>query len=294
MRFGPTPAADAAGAILAHSRKVAGRVFRKGRVLSVEDAAALVADGVDTVIAARLDAGDVPEDEAATRIAAAASGPGLAAAAAFTGRANLIADTAGVVVVDRDRLDRLNLLDEAVTVATLPPFTRVEPGQMAATIKIIPFAAPEAAVGAAERIAAEGGALVRVAPFRALAAALIQTRLPGMKDSVLDKTVAVTRARLAPLGAALVSETRTGHDAGAVAAAVRAALDGGAGLVLIAGASAIVDRRDVIPAGIEAAGGTVEHFGMPVDPGNLLLLGRVDPETLGLSDGLALHRLPDE
>ena len=49
----------------------------------------------------------------------------------------------------------------------------------------------------------------------------------------------------------------------------------GHGLVMVSGASAIVDRRDVIPAAIERAGGVVEHFGMPVDPGNLMLLGRV-------------------
>src|SRR5262249_57563189 len=47
----------------------------------------------------------------------------------------------------------------------------------------------------------------------------------------------------------------------------------GGKLVLIFGASAIPDRRDVIPAAIEAAGGNVEHFGMPVDPGNLMLIG---------------------
>ena len=35
-----------------------------------------------------------------------------------------------------------------------------------------------------------------------------------------------------------------------------------------------MDRRDVIPSGIAAAGGEVLHLGMPVDPGNLLLLAR--------------------
>ena len=44
---------------------------------------------------------------------------------------------------------------------------------------------------------------------------------------------------------------------------------GGAELVIVFGASAIADRRDVIPAAIERVGGSIEHFGMPVDPGNL-------------------------
>src|SRR5690606_28542062 len=38
----------------------------------------------------------------------------------------------------------------------------------------------------------------------------------------------------------------------------------------------IVDRNDVIGAGIVAAGGRLERLGMPVDPGNLLLIGELD------------------
>ncbi|MCC7271716.1 MAG: molybdopterin-binding/glycosyltransferase family 2 protein [Alphaproteobacteria bacterium] len=275
MKFGPVPVADAAGAILAHSRKAGGRTLRKGRVLTADDVAALAAAGVDSVVAARLDPDDVAEDEAARRIAAAAMGPGLTASAPFTGRVNLFAEHPGLAVVDPDRLDALNLVDEAITIATLPPNAPVAAGDMVATIKIIPFAAPGPAVDVVVAAASAAAPLIRVAPFRPLAARLIQTTLPGIKDSVLDKTVDVTRARVAGLGGTLAGEERTPHDPAAVAAAIARARAAGADLVLIAGASAIVDRRDVLPAGIEAAGGVVEHFGMPVDPGNLLLLGRL-------------------
>ena len=43
--------------------------------------------------------------------------------------------------------------------------------------------------------------------------------------------------------------------------------------MIVFGASAIADRRDVIPAAITDIGGRIEHFGMPVDPGNLMLIG---------------------
>lgn len=80
--------------------------------------------------------------------------------------------------------------------------------------------------------------------------------------------------RLDPAGATVVTEARVPHAAGAVADAIAGAIDGaGADLVVVFGASAIADRRDVIPTGIEAAGGRVAHLGMPVDPGNLLLVG---------------------
>ncbi len=58
-----------------------------------------------------------------------------------------------------------------------------------------------------------------------------------------------------------------------LADAIRAAQAERADPILVFGASAITDRRDVIPAAIERAGGQVVYFGMPVDPGNLLLLG---------------------
>ena len=283
MRFGEIPVGEAAGAILAHSLRFGATAFKKGRVLSASDVAALEAAGVSEIVAARLDAGDLREDEAADRIAAVVAGPNITASPAFTGRANLYAEARGLLVFDRDRLDRLNLVDEAVTLGTLPPFAIVEPRQMVATVKIIPFAVSEAAVARAAAFAAEGGELLRVAAFAPLRVALIQTRLPGLKESILDKTRAVTETRLAALGSALESEERCEHTVAELAPAIALAVDSGAELVLVHGASVIVDRRDVIPAAIEQAGGRIEHFGMPVDPGNMLLLGKLgDTPVLGL------------
>jgi molybdenum cofactor cytidylyltransferase len=283
MKFGEVALAEAAGAILAHSLRLGTAVLKKGRVLSPADIALIAAAGLDHIVAARLDPGDIREDAAATQIAAAAAGVGIATAPAFTGRANLFAEARGLFVVDRDRLDRLNLVDEAVTLGTLPPFAVVEPRQMVATVKIIPFAVPQAAVEAAAAFAADGGPLLRVAAFVPRRVALIQTRLPGFKESILDKTSEVTEQRLAALGCTLAAEERCAHAAADLAPRIAAAIEAGADMVLVHGASAIVDRRDVIPEAVVAAGGQIDHFGMPVDPGNLLLLGHVgDTPVLGL------------
>jgi molybdenum cofactor cytidylyltransferase len=280
MKFGAIPLDGAEGAILAHSVKLDRLALKKGRRLSAEDVSALRAAGAESVIAAKLEPGDVEEDEAARRVATAVAGPLLRVDKPFTGRVNLHAEQAGVVVVDRGRIDRLNLVDEAVTLGTLPAFASVRPGQMVATVKIIPFAAPQAAVERCVAIASEVGGLVRVAPYRPLDVALIQTRLPGTKESMLDKTVAITAERIAAAGGRLISEARAPHETAALAERIRAS---GGDLLLIAGASAITDRRDVLPAAIEAAGGKIEHFGMPVDPGNLLLLAHIGERTvLGL------------
>jgi len=276
MFFGPLPVAEAAGAILVHSQRLGRRTLKKGRVLSGDDIASLRQAGVGQVVVARLEVGDMPEDEAARRIAAAAAGDGVEAQAPFTGRANLYATVTGIAVVDRERVDRLNLIDEAVTIATVPPFALVAEKQMLATVKIIPFAAPAAAVEAAEQVARQKGPLIRIAALQPRRVGLIMTRLAQTKDGVLDKTAQVVGDRLQALGSSLVFEARCAHEHAAIAQAIAQARAQGADPVLIFGASAITDRRDEIPAGIVAAGGEILHFGMPVDPGNLLLLGRLD------------------
>lgn len=284
MNFGETPVDQAIGAILAHSHRADGINFSKGRVLSDEDVTRLKEAGVSTVVAARLDAEDMHEDEAAATVAKALAGEGIEVTAAFTGRCNHFAREAGLAVLDQERIDALNELDESVTVATLPPFARVEPRQMVATVKIIPYGAPRTAVARAVAVAKESNRpMVSVAPFQAMRAGLVQTKLPGTRDKVLDKAVATTTKRLTSLGSALKGERRVAHDAKAIAEALAELKSEGCDLFLIAGASAIVDRHDVVPEGIKAAGGKVIHFGMPVDPGNLLLTGEFDGKpVLGL------------
>jgi len=274
VRFGDTPVAEAEGAILAHSFRASGLNFAKGRKLSADDVSALARAGVASVIAARLDAEDLHEDAAATEVAAALAGVGIDVTAAFTGRCNHYARTAGLALIDQARIDRLNELDESVTVATLPPMSRVSARQMVATVKIIPYAAPRSAVARAIAAARGAEAAISVAPFRPLKAGLVQTRLAGTRDKVLDKAIVTTRERMTGLGGTLSGERRVAHEPQAIAGALAALRAEGCDLLLVAGASANVDRRDVVPLGIERAGGRVEHVGMPVDPGNLLVTAR--------------------
>jgi len=274
MIFGEFPVDDAAGATLAHSIRAGDNAFKKGRILSAADVAALKAAGIATVVAARLELGDVTEDDAARRVASPLAGPNLSATAPFTGRVNLFADVHGVVTID-PTIEALNRVNEGVTVATLPRWDIVQPKQMVATIKIIPFAVPEAVVAECERIGRAAVGAIAVAPFHPKTFGLIQTRLPGTKETVLDKTATVLAARVEGLDGRIDDEERCAHDTNAVSTALKKMAAGGCNVVLVAGASAIIDRRDVIPAAIEQAGGQVDHFGMPVDPGNLLLIGHI-------------------
>jgi len=272
MRFGTVPLASAKGGIVAHAIRIGALVLKKGSVIGEAELAALRAAGVAAITVARLDPGDVPENIAAAELAAAIGGAGVRVERAFTGRANLSADCAGLLVVDKPRIDALNAIDPDVTLATLAAYAPVLPGTMTATVKIIPFAISGETLDHALGVARADAPLVRIAPYRLRKIAVISTVLPGLAEKVVDKTLKVTAARLAPAQATIIAEKRVPHETAALAQALREVSDAGAELAIVFGASAITDRRDVIPAAIEAIGGRIEHFGMPVDPGNLMLV----------------------
>lgn len=279
MQFGTVPVETAQGAILAHAVRVGPRLFKKGRVLSPDDVAALAQAGVEQVAVARLEADDVPEDEAAARLAVPCAGAVVRTGAAFTGRANLYAAAPGLAQVDLARVEAINGIDEAITLATVAPFTRVIPRQLLATVKIIPFAAPRSALEQALRHLA-GGPAVTVAPFVSKRAALISTFLPSTNPAVLEKNRSAVDTRLTALGSEITFDRRVAHEPAALAGAIKDAHAASCDPILVFGASAITDRRDVVPAGLEHAGGVTLRFGMPVDPGNLLLLGALDGATV--------------
>ncbi len=282
MWFGPVEISAAVGTVLAHN--IAGldgaKALRKGRVLTAEDVAALAALGRTDVYVAKLDLNDVDENRAARRIGAALAGPGLKPAGPASGRNNLLASARGVLRVDVERLTQLNQID-GLTVATLHGNNPVRLRQIAATVKIVPFALPEASVAMAEAIANEAGPMLRVDPLKAARVAVVFSGSQSIKDRLLDDFAPLIE-RLEGLEAQVVRtdfvavETVEGERAlTRLLATLRSAVlrpD----LVVLAGETAIMDRHDSVPRALEAAGGSVEVVGAPVDPGNLLMLGDLD------------------
>jgi molybdenum cofactor cytidylyltransferase len=290
MKFGPVPPRQAEGATAVHTIRQGSLVLKKGTLVGAAEVAALEAAGIKDIVVARLEPGDVSEDHAAAEIAEAVAGAGVHVDRAFTGRANLFAENAGVLVVDKESIDRLNRVDEAITFATLAAYKPVVEGEMIATVKIIPFAVGQAALDASLKVADKP--FIRIAPYTIKKVGIVSTLLPGLATKVVEKTLRVTEDRLKPAGATIVAERRVPHEERAVAKAVDEVLTEGAELVVVFGASAIADRRDVIPAAVEAVGGTIEHFGMPVDPGNLMLIGHVKGQPILGAPGCA--RSPKE
>lgn len=271
MRFGPASPAEAVGGVTVHTLRQGSLVLKKGTTVGPAEVEALTRAGVKEIVVVRLDEGDVSEDVAAASIAQAVTGEGIHVERAFTGRANLFAARPGILVIDRAAVDRVNGVDEAITFATLSAYKPVVEGEMIATVKLIPFGVEGKLRDAAVKAAGHGA--LRIAPYVIRKVGIVSTLLPGLSPKVIEKTLRVTADRLAPAGATIIAERRVPHDEKVLAAAIKELLALGAELVIVFGASAIADRRDVIPAALTDVGGTIEHFGMPVDPGNLLLVG---------------------
>lgn len=275
MKFGEIPVAEAQGAILAHSVKHKSGMFKKGRVLTSADIGLLEESGVAQVFAARLSEDDVPEDKAAETVAKAIAGEGTTVQAPFTGRANLHAHRRGLVVIDGDRVRTFNRVHESLTLATSAPFEIVEERQLVATVKVIPFAVPRDMLE--EGLSVIGSdPLIRVESFKHRKAGLVITKLPQTKPSLIVKSEEAIRERIAALDGELAEVMVVDHAVAPVSDAVSALHGKNLNPILIFGASAIVDRGDVIPAALEQAEGEVVHLGMPVDPGNLMMFGRLE------------------
>ena len=275
MKFGPVPLEEARGAIMAHSQRVGERMIRKGSVLDEAALTALREAARNEVIVARLEPGDVPEDIAADRLAQPLVSPLLARSRAATGRVNLTAEAPGLLRVDTAMINRLNTIDKSLTLGTLPDYAIVAPKDLVATVKIIPFSVPGNVLAVAEALIRQAGSPLALYPFHHLKVGLVVTELPGLKDSVTEKTIAATEQRVTQLTGSLLPPLHTPHEESPIGKALQSLISQGADLLLVVGASAVVDRRDVGPSGIVQAGGEILHFGMPVDPGNLICLGRI-------------------
>lgn len=273
----------ATGKLLAHNVvDDAGRkVLRKGTPIDSEALARLRELGHSQVWIADLAPDDVPENDVARRLAGVVGGPGTEISSLSTGRANLQATRSGILKVQAEALRRINALP-GVAIATRPSNVTVTPGEILSTVKIVPYALPQADLEAAESVACETAGVLSVRPFSEMRVGLLLTGSPASEERLHRMYSEVVRERVAETGSQVTAERFVPQARAAVADALRQFIDAGNDLVVICGETSIVDVGDVTPRAVEDAGGEIEIYGAPVDPGNLLMLAYVgDVSILG-------------
>ncbi len=281
---GDRPDPDLVGAILTGDLQVAGERWPKGRRLSATDLATLSTADPATVIGHRergrasltvlvSDGGDVHEDDAALRLAAAVAGGGLTRRGPAESRVDLLAAAGGVVHVRIGLLERLNRID-LIEVFSLFDGQVVAAGELVASAKIAPHLIPAAVLERAEARAGQRG-IVGVAPFVVRRVAVVVKE--SLHAPARERFEASVRAKVESLGSRLVGFEYVEDRLDSVARALQA---GGAmaDLILTAG-SASTDPSDPFFVAIDRLGGRVVRHGVPAHPGSMLWLarlGRVD------------------
>ncbi|HEX4898508.1 MAG TPA: molybdopterin-binding protein [Candidatus Limnocylindrales bacterium] len=285
VNLGTAAPADLAGAVLTRDLEVAGERWAKGRRLSPADLAALgravpvVESRPITVLIP--ERGDVHEDEAGRRLAAAVAGSGLRVTEPVQSRVDLRATAAGVVHIRSDLVQRLNAID-SIEVFTVLDGRVVEGDALVASVKIAPHLVPEAVLARAEAAAGRAGRraggrrVVSVAPFLPRrVAAIVKESIRGIARDRFETSV---RAKVEGLGSTLVAidyvEDATGPVEAVLGSRVRGRGPDRVDLVLTAGSSS-TDPEDPFFLAIASLGGAIVRHGVPAHPGSMLWLGRV-------------------
>ena len=285
MIFGNWPIEETEGTMLAYAITAGAHSFRKGTLLTRDHIEILGQQGITHVFAARLENDDIGEDEAALAIGTLLISDNIEPGKPVTGRINLFARHDGLFHADATAIDRINLLDSRISVATLRNDCRVKAGQMVATVKIVPFAVPATLIESLHTLQ-DGQDALDVRSFKATKIGIIQSQLPTIRDSVLDKTTNLITKRVERNQGSVIEERRVAHEQDAIAKAIDELVQS-CDVVLIVSASSIADEADIVPRSIVASGGEILRIGMPVDPGNLLVLAKCYTKYIVVAPGSA-------
>ena len=169
-------------------------------------------------------------------------------------------------------LIKFNLVDEGIALALLSQNSLVKEKQLIGTLKIIPYSLPR-------KITNKFNVLkqfIKVKPIKEKRFALIQTVFSKTKLSLVKKTLKETKSRVEVLRGNLLDDVICQHNEDELIKKINLFIKKNIDILLISCASAVSDRNDILPKSIVSLGGKILHFGMPVDPGNLLLLASLN------------------
>jgi molybdenum cofactor synthesis domain-containing protein len=288
------PVHESIGSVLCHDMtrivpgEFKGPAFRKGHVISPEDIPTLLEIGKEHVYVLSLEDGQLHEDDAAARIAAAAAGPGISLSDVCEGRINMTA-APGLLSINVDALRRINSIEEVV-LATMHNGLQVSAPRAVAGTRVVPLVIDEAKIEQVEAICAETGPVVSVKPFRQLKVGVVTTGSEVYTGRIKDKFGPVIRKKFAALNSEVMDQTFVSDDPDMTRDAILAQVSAGAQMVVVTGGMS-VDPDDQTPASIRATGAEVVTYGSPTFPGVMFLLAYLgDVPIVGLPGCVMYYR----
>ncbi|MDY6791037.1 MAG: molybdopterin-binding protein [Thermodesulfobacteriota bacterium] len=270
------PVQEALGMVLRHDvtrivpGKFKGRALKKGHIINEEDIPVLLNMGKEHVYAFDLKPGYVHEDEAAARIARAASGNGIIFTEPSEGRVNLKAGIFGLLKVNAGALQQVNEVEEIVF-ATMHTNQSVNRKQAIAGTRIVPLVTGEDKIKKVEDLCSEHYPVIEVKPFKHYTVGVVTTGSEVFHGRIEDEFGPVVQNKFAELGSSVINQVFVSDDVDMTVGAIMDSVHGGAELVVVTGGMS-VDPDDQTPASIRATGGKVITYGAPTFPGAMFML----------------------
>jgi len=284
---------DAIGQTLCHdmtgiANGKKGVLFARGHVIAQEDLPRLMDIGKNHVFVWDPDADEVHENDAALDVAKAVCGPGLTHdEKPAEGKLLMYAKHRGLFSLNRDALYKINSVGD-YTIACLPDLTGVTEGAKLGGIRIVPLVTLRKTVENAVKIAEDGYPVFKVLPYKKLKCGVIITGSEVFYGRIEDKFEAIMRRKLDAFDAGILGVTKCPDDLDTITAAISDFKKKGAELILLTGGMS-VDPDDLTPAAIRESGAVVVTQGMPMQPGNMLMISYLDGTVLIGVPGASMH-----
>ena len=277
MKFKIIKIVNSLGCIIPTTIKVQskGEIFsiKKGTKINKTIIKILLENGYRRLNLFKLESDDIHENAAATEIANSLCGndkKSLIFKKLNTGRTNIIAKKDGLFFYKDLELINLNYSPD-IAISAIKQFSKVKKGQDLVTVKIIPYAVKRDIV---ENIISKSKKCFNLAPFENKKVDLIETfQIEAKKNH--DKAKSITIERLKNCGVNRIKYFKTYHDVESLSKQINLSLKKNSDLILIIGPQAITHLKDVIPSAVSKSGAKIIRFGIPVEPGNLMLLSKI-------------------
>ncbi len=279
MFFGEVKTVSSENAILSNSimlddnlRKIK---VKKGTIIDKKIIDLLLRNKINSITCAKLGKDDIEENLAAYKIAKKLINQrksNLELSKAYLGRCNIVSKIDGILKFNPQQLFTVNSVTNEIGVASRQPYSLVKKNQIVASVKSIPFGIDKNLLMKVEKTSSK---CLQILPFLKMNVHLIQTKNNNTLDKILNKTVSVTGKRLLTFGLDSFINKMCDHNIKSLSDNIKNSVKEGADIILVFGASAICDINDVIPQSLKNNNGIILRLGMPVEPGNLMLLGKL-------------------
>ena len=247
----------------------------KGTVINKNLLDLLLLNKVEHIKCAKLDDDEIDENSSVHEISKkiiASKKSNIIIQDPKNGRCNLVSSVDGILTFQPNQLFSINSVTNDIGIASLKAFSKVKKNQIVASIKAIPFGIKKNNLQNIINVCQE---CFKILPFQKKNIHLIQTTNQNTRAKVLEKTLEVTKDRLSSCGNNLIVEKKCSHEIKSICEQLKKSVNEDADIILIFGTSAISDINDIIPQSILEINGTILRLGMPVEPGNLILLAEI-------------------